>query len=116
MQVLGCQRGPQRSSEREASLRATSALSGWKGMNPGRDNNLRAITLTSAVSAARTTPKPPLQAAAPLFQCFESIAHHCALFSIKLPSPWQVYPSLPWPGVQKANPPPLCSRAHLELG
>lgn len=116
VQELGCQRGPQRSSEREASLRATSALSGWEGMNPGRDNNLRAITLTSAVSAALTTPKPPLQAAAPLFQCFESIAHHCALFSIKLPSPRQVYPSLPWPGVQKANPSPLRSRAHLELG
>lgn len=101
VQVLGCQRGPQRSSEREASLRAISALCGWEGMNPGRDNNLRAITLTSVVSAVRATPKPPLEAAAPLFQCFESIAHHCALFSIKLPSPRQVYPSFPWPGVQK---------------
>lgn len=96
--------------------------SGWEGINPGRDNNLRAITLTSAVSAARATPKPPLQAAAPLFQCFESIAHHCALFSIKLPSPRQVYPSLPFPGLGCKRPTPhlvwcpLRSRAHLELG
>lgn len=107
VQVLGCRRGPQRSSEREASLRAISALCGWEGMNPERDNNLRAITLTSVVSAVRATPEPPLQAAAPLSALQVHCSPLCPLLHKTALSPASLpFLSLAWGA--KAQPLTLC--------